>query len=119
MNINFSIEFDPSPAILGEKLEADIGKIQSEYLGDFVKLAPGKLQAKLGAPPPSQRGGHPARRTGTLLGSQQGRMVGKNAGELSMVHYAGFLDPFLGGNLNRPFIEDALDETFDELGDEF
>ena len=119
MNINFSIELEPSPAILGDALEADIGKLASEYLGDFVKLAPGKIQAKLGSPPPSSKGGHPARRTGTLLGSQTGRMVGKTEGELSMVHYAGFLDPFLGGNLNRPFIEEALDETFDEIGDDF
>lgn len=117
MDINFSIEIDSAPAILGASLEADIGRIQSEYLGDFVMLAPGKLQAKLGSPPPSSKGGHPARRTGTLLGSQQGRMVGKTMGELSMVYYAQFLDPFIGGNLNRPFIEEALDETFDEIGD--
>ncbi len=109
MDINFSIEFDPSLVRFESGLKADVEKVSGELVREITELAPVEMRSLMGSNPPSARGQAPARRTGTLANSLQGQMIGQQTGQISMVHYAKYLDPFLSGHLERPFISRGID----------
>ncbi|MCY7376305.1 MAG: hypothetical protein LH472_10090 [Pyrinomonadaceae bacterium] len=109
--IDFSIEIDPTIAAFERGLTADIEKLSTEIVREVVELAPVEMRDLMGNNPPSARGSAPARRTGNLANSLQGRLTGTNAGEIDLIYYSEFLDPFLGGKLDRPFALTGIDNA--------
>ncbi|MDQ3747971.1 MAG: hypothetical protein M3367_02985 [Acidobacteriota bacterium] len=115
MNLAFSIDFNPEIATFERELKTDVESLSREIIKDVAQLAPLKMRESFGGNPPSPRGGPPAIDTGYLSNSLQGTVINATTGHIEMAHYAQYLDPFLGGHLDRPFIERAIAKTLDEL----
>lgn len=111
MIIDFSIEFEPQFASFERGLKSDLEKVSKDIVREVTELAPAEMRDLMGNNPPSLYGSPPVRRTGNLNRSLRGEMIGNSMGQISMAGYAEYLDPFLGGKLNRPFIASGIDKA--------
>jgi len=111
MDVSFSIDFDPNLASFERELKTDIEREGAAVLREIVELAPAEMRDLMGNNPPSARGNPPANRSGDLSRSFTGTMTSAATGQIAMIYYAGYLDPFLGGHLDRPLVEEGVDRA--------
>ena len=111
MGIEFSIDFDPNLVSFERELKTDIEREATAIVREIVELAPQEMRDLMSDSPPSARGNPPANRSGDLSRSFQGTMTSAASGQIAMIYYAGYLDPFLGGHLDRPLVEEGVDRA--------
>lgn len=136
----FELEINLTPAIenLEKDLRRDVEDLSESVVKRTVRQMPVEMRRSMADSPPagrqyaersgagfqrfhtaSAKGNPPRNRTFALSNSFEGKMTGKAIGEVAMLDYARYLDPFLGGGLNRPFIEqaaaDALEKAVNQL----
>lgn len=59
----------------------------------------------------SKKGAPPNRQSGNLARTLRATVIAPTTAEIEMAGYAEYLDPFFGGNLDRPFIETGIDRA--------
>lgn len=107
-----SLEFVIDPNDFRRSIE-DVTK---EYLKDFADQVPESFAVVLDNPPPSAKGGPPARRTKTLMRTVKAYVVEPADIELDFVYYAKYLDPkFQEKNHDRPFVNQGIARTLADL----
>lgn len=111
------LSLEPFDFELKADLERSIEETTASLVKDIAGSVPFDLQQAVGSSS-SAKGSPPAKRTGFLQRSIKGYVVSPTAIEIEMADYAQYLDPYLGGSLDRPFIEESLERTLAKsLGD--
>ncbi len=100
-----NLEIDIAPDNLESLLKSDIAAVGAEIVKELAELAPVEMRDLMGTSP-SARGNPPGVKSGSLSRSLKGLND-----EISMVYYAEFLDSFLGGNLERDFVLQGIDNA--------
>ncbi len=111
MDINLSIELVPTANVFASALKADAQKVAGEIVREITEFAPDEMRDLMSLKSPSDKGTPPGIRTRNLYNSFQGSMTDSDTGQIQMAYYAEFLDPFFGGNLDRPFVLEGVDRA--------
>lgn len=115
MNLDIEIELDPTIADIVRDLKQDVSEIEKQIVKTVAELAPAEMRnLMLEANPDgktSKIGKLPAIRSGQLADSLQGKVLSEDSATIEMAGHAVYLDPFLGGKLNRPFVIEGIDRA--------
>lgn len=115
MNVNFQIDIDPSAGGVIRELERDLQQIETALVKEISESAPEEMRNLMVSANPdgktSSIGNPPAKKSGKLFDSLQGKVLSADSASVEMAGHAVYLDPFLGGKLNRPFIIEGIDRA--------